>query len=70
MAFLDAAIDRVQNSHGRKVEGKGGYRTIINGMLITPVAPREKKKDPKATSALQAKLKEAQGDRKTKKKPK
>jgi hypothetical protein len=70
MAFLDAAIDQVQNSHGRKVEGKGGYRTIINGMLITPVAPREKKKDPKATSALQAKLKEAQGDRKTKKKPK
>jgi hypothetical protein len=34
------------------------------------VASREKKKDPKATSALQAKLKEAQGDRKTKKKPK
>jgi hypothetical protein len=35
MAFLDAQIDQVQNSHGRKVEGKGaGYRTMINGILI------------------------------------
>ena len=31
MAFLDAQIERVQTSHGRKVEGKGkGYRSIVS----------------------------------------
>jgi hypothetical protein len=69
-AFLDAQIDQVQNSHGRKVEGKGGYRTVINGMLIHKPEPHGPKKNAAASSSLQSKLKQAQGDRKAKKKPK
>jgi len=66
MAFLDAQIDKVQNSHGRTVKGKGSYRTVINGILIAKPAPQEKIKNTKASASLQAKLKEAEGDRKTK----
>jgi len=67
MAFLDAQIDRVQNSHGRKVEGKGSYKTIVNGILLSKPAPREKPKNGQASSALNAKLKAAQDGRRTKK---
>lgn len=66
-AFLDQQIEKVQTSHGRKVVGSGsGYRTVINGMLIAKPGVREKEKDPRATSALQSKLKQAQTDRKAK----
>jgi len=71
MAFLDAQIENVQTSHGRKVEGKGkGYRSIVNGILISKPPPREEKKNTKASAALQAKLKNSQDGRKTKKKGK
>jgi ATP-dependent RNA/DNA helicase IGHMBP2 len=66
MAFLDSQIDKVQNSHGRKVEGTGGYRTIINGILIAKPAPPSTKKDAKKSAALNAKLQAAQEDRKAK----
>lgn len=71
MAFLDAQIDKVQNSHGRTITGKGSnYRTIINGILLKTPTPVAKKKDPRATSALQAKLKQAENSRKAKPKKK
>jgi len=68
MAFLDAQIERVQASHGRKVAGKGqAYRSIVNGILISKPAPREPEKNQRASSALQAKLKQSQDGRKSKK---
>jgi ATP-dependent RNA/DNA helicase IGHMBP2 len=70
MAFLDAQINEVQNSHGRKVEGTGGYRTLINGILISKPQAKATKKDPRALSALNTKLKEAQLGRKAKGKKK
>jgi ATP-dependent RNA/DNA helicase IGHMBP2 len=67
MAFLDAQIDQVQNSHGRKVEGKGSYRSIVNGILIgKPPDRRETRRNVKSSSALNAKLKQAQEGRKKK----
>jgi ATP-dependent RNA/DNA helicase IGHMBP2 len=70
MAFLDDQINKVQNSHGRKVEGTGGYRTLINGILISKPQAKTTKKDPRASSALNTKLKEAQQGRKAKGKKK
>jgi ATP-dependent RNA/DNA helicase IGHMBP2 len=71
MAFLDTQIEKVQTSHGRQVVGSGNnYRTVINGILISKPAPREKEKNTKASAALQSKLKKAQGDRKAKPKKK
>lgn len=70
MAFLDAQINKVQNSHGRKVVGTGGYRTLINGILIAKPQAKATKKDPRASSALNTKLKEAQQGRKSKGKKK
>jgi hypothetical protein len=71
MAFLDAQINKVQNSHGRTVIGKGSnYRTIVNGILLAKPTPVEKKSNPRAASALQAKLKQAENNRKAKPKPK
>jgi hypothetical protein len=67
MTFLDAQIEKVQTSHGRKVEGKGDYRSIVNGILIAKPPAREEKKNTQASSALSAKLKQAQDDRKAKK---
>jgi AAA domain len=68
MAFLDQQIEQVQNAHGRKFEGKGGYRTVMNGILnATPTAASPAKKDPRASAALQAKLKSAKDVRKAKK---
>ena len=73
MAFLDAQIDAVQNSHGRKVIGSGKeYRSIINGVLIAKPMPKPTVNADKSfkSSALNAKLKAAQESRKiqTKKK--
>ena len=70
MAFLDSQIEKVQSSHGRKVDGKGEYRTIVNGILISKPAPREREKNQQASSALRAKLKQTQDGRKAKRKPK
>jgi AAA domain/R3H domain len=66
-AFLEAQIEKVQNSHGRQVEGTGkAYRTIVNGVLLAkPVSP-PKKRDERATAALSAKLREAKEGRKAK----
>lgn len=64
LAFLDAQIEKVQTSHGRKVVGKGSYRSVVNGILISKPAPREREKNKKASAALQAKLKQAQDGRK------
>jgi ATP-dependent RNA/DNA helicase IGHMBP2 len=67
MAFLDRQIEQIQTAHGRKLEGKGGYRTIINGILTpVPKAAGPRKSNPKASAALQAKLRSAQDDRKAK----
>jgi hypothetical protein len=64
MAFLDAQIEKSQNTHGRKVAGKGkGYRTIVNGILNSTTAPQEAPVNKKAASALQMKLKQAQEGR-------
>ena len=36
MAFLDAQIDSVQTSHGRKIEAKGkGYRSVVSLMIFS-----------------------------------
>ncbi|CAJ1966089.1 unnamed protein product [Cylindrotheca closterium] len=70
MAFLDAQIVKAENSHGRKVEGKGQYRTIVNGILNTRPEPRAKPTNPNANAALKSKLKDAQNARKAKPKKK
>lgn len=71
LAFLDAQIESVQNSHGRKVEASGrNYKSIVNGILIAKPKPQEKKKDTRAAGALNAKLKQAQSSRKAKSKKK
>ena len=71
MTFLDTQIEQVQNSHGRKVEGKGSYRTIVNGILISKPTPNKlMTPDPKKKYALNAKLKQAAEDRKGKGKKK
>mmetsp|Transcript_21419 Transcript_21419/g.23760 ORF Transcript_21419/g.23760 Transcript_21419/m.23760 type:complete len:96 (+) Transcript_21419:2-289(+) len=67
MAFLDAQIEGVQNSHGRTLMGKKGtnYRTIVNGILNSPTEKRSNTNDnTKAASALQSKLRTAQNTRK------
>ncbi|KAK1745169.1 DNA helicase [Skeletonema marinoi] len=61
MAFLNAQIDQVQSSHGRKVEGTGNYRSI-------PKSQQGKKKNTAASSQLKAKLNSKSQDRKVKKK--
>lgn len=69
MAFLNAQIEKVQNSHGRKVEGSGkDYRSIVNGILLSKPKPQEKKKNTAASSQLKAKLNSKSQDRKVKKK--
>jgi len=71
MAFLDAQIEKVQTSHGRKVEGTGSnYRSLMNGILIARPEPPEKKRDLGASGALNAKIKQAKQNRKPKKKKK
>jgi ATP-dependent RNA/DNA helicase IGHMBP2 len=98
MAFLDAQIEKVQTSHGRKIEAKGkGYRSVVslllpssyfikqceffmsnmpllsqvNGILLASPSPRdEPKRNGAVSSALQAKLKSKEADRKLKKKAK
>lgn len=67
MAYLDAQIEQVQTSHGRKVEGSGNnYRTMINGVLLGKPKRDEKPKNSQVSAALQAKLKQAQDGRKAK----
>jgi ATP-dependent RNA/DNA helicase IGHMBP2 len=64
MAFLDAQIDQVQNSHGVAFEGKGKtYRTVVNGILLHKNKAPEPKKNAKASQSLQTKLQEAQKQR-------
>jgi len=72
MAFLDAQINKVQSSHGRKIEAKGkGYRSIVNGILLsTPSQKEEPKRNSAASSNLQAKIKSKTQGRKVKKKSK
>jgi len=71
LAFLDAQINKVQTSHGRTVNASGSsYKTIINGVLLSKPKPAGKKKDAKASAALQEKLKKAQDGRKAKDKKK
>jgi len=73
LTFLDAQIDKVQNSHGRKIEAKGkGYRSIVNGVLLsTPQGQTAAPKKNKAAScSLQDKLKAKAQDRTAKKKKK
>lgn len=71
MAFLDSQINKVQNSHGRRIESTGKtYRTVVNGILLSKPKPEEKKRDANKSSALQQKLQQAQADRKAKLKKK
>jgi hypothetical protein len=70
MTFLDAQIDKVQNSHGRTVSGKGGYKAIVNGILLAKPKEREAPKNARAAAALQSKLKDSQDGRKAKPKSK
>lgn len=70
MAFLDAQIGKAQNSHGRKVGGKGSYRTIVNGILNSGPDPDTKPTNTRANAALKSKLKEAQTSRRAKPKKK
>jgi ATP-dependent RNA/DNA helicase IGHMBP2 len=64
MAYLDAHIEQVQTSHGRKVEGSGSnYRTIINGVLLGKPKQDVKQKNSQVSATLQAKLKQAQDGR-------
>lgn len=69
MAFLDAQIEKVQNSHGRKIDAKGkGYRSVVNGILISTPSREEPKRNSTSSSALHAKLKSKEEERKVKKK--
>ena len=70
IAFLNAQIEKVQNSHGRKVEGKGSnYRSIVNGVLLSkPKSKEDKKKNTASSSQLKAKINARAQDRKGKKK--
>ncbi len=69
LAFLDAQIEKVQNSHGRKIEGSGkDYKTIVNGILLARPKPEQKKRDTRAAGALSAKIRQAQSNRKPKSK--
>ena len=70
MAFLDTQIEKVQTSHGRKFEGTGSYRTIVNGILISKPKVAEPTGDPRKKNALHSKLKEAAEERKIKSKKK
>lgn len=65
MAFLDAQIEKVQTSHGRKIDASGSnYKTIVNGILISKPKPKdEKKKNTRASKVLNEKLKSAQQSR-------
>jgi hypothetical protein len=64
MAFLDAQIDQVQNSHGIAFEGKGKtYRTVVNGILLHKNKAPEPKRNAKAVQSLQTKLQDAQKQR-------
>jgi predicted DNA helicase len=70
MAFLDAQIEKAQNAHGRKVAASGKqYKTIVNGILNSRPEPKSKPKNARASSSLQAKLREAESSRKKKKTP-
>ena len=70
-AFLDAQIEKVQTSHGRKVEAGGSkYKSIVNGILLTIPKPQEKRRDPRAASSLSSKLKQAEESRRAKPKKK
>ena len=67
MAFLDAQIQKVQTSHGRKIEASGGtYKSIVNGILLTKPKPQKKKRNTNASDALHSKIKQAQQSRKAK----
>lgn len=70
MAFLDAQIEQVQTSHGRKIEAKGkGYKSIINGVLLTKHdRPEEPKRNKAVSNSLHAKIKAKSEDRQVKKK--
>jgi len=71
LAFLDAQIEKVQTSHGRKIDAGGSnYKTIVNGILLRKPKPQEKKRDTRAASALNSKLKQAQQSRTAKPKKK
>ena len=72
MAFLDAQIEKVQTSHGRKIEAKGkGYKSIVNGVLLTKhERPETKKHNTVVANSLQAKIKAKSNDRRGKKKSK
>ena len=67
MAFLDSQIERVQNSHGRKVTGSGkNYKTIVNGILNARPEARAAPTNTRATASLKLKLQEAQNSRRSK----
>jgi len=69
MAFLDAQVEKSQNSHGRIVQGSGkNYRSIVNGILHhrSEHQVKPKSNDSKLSSALQTKLKESGNSRKKK----
>jgi len=69
MAFLDAQIEKVQSSHGRKIEASGdNYKSIVNGILISKSRPREKVKNERSSTVLKEKIKKAQHNRRAKKK--
>jgi len=69
MAFLDAQIEKSQNTHGRKVVGSGkNYRTVVNGILNAKPEPRSKPSNQRASAALKMKLSKAENSRKKKKK--
>lgn len=65
MAFLDAQIEKVQTSHGRKIDAKGkGYKSIVNGVLLTKYdRPETKRTNTAAANSLQAKIKAKSEDR-------
>ena len=72
MAFLDAQIEKVQTSHGRNIDAKGkGYKSIINGVLLTKHDRHEpKRSNTAAANHLKAKIKAKSDDRQAKKKEK
>lgn len=70
-AFLDAQIEKVQTSHGRKIDAAGsGYRSIVNGVLLARPAEREAPRNARSAGALNSKIRAAQEGRRSKPKKK
>ena len=61
----------MQNSHGRKIDASGkGYRSVINGILLTKNSRPDAKLNSALSTSLQERMKAKAQERQVKKKTK